>query len=72
MSGFRQNLRGCMDFIKVLIHDVCIIVCIVCEPTAVQDKLLDYRNSLIFSSKDSVLAPFIKIPWLRDFSFLFH
>ena len=46
MSGFRQNVRECMDFIKVLIHDVCIIVCIVCEPTAVQDKLLDYRKKL--------------------------
>ncbi len=46
MSGFRQNVRGCVDFIKVLIHDVCIIVCIVCELTAVQDKFLDCRKKL--------------------------
>ena len=37
MSGFRQNVSGCMDFIKVLIQNVCLIVSIVCESTAVQD-----------------------------------
>ncbi len=55
-SGFRQNVRGCMDFI---IQNVWLIVWIVCESTAVQDRLLDCRKKLNILS---VLAPFIKNP----------
>ncbi len=48
MFGFKQNVHGCMDFIKVLINDVCIIVCIVCESTAVRDKLLNCRKKAYY------------------------
>ncbi len=57
MSGFRQNVRGCMDFIKVLIHDVCLIVCTVCEPTNFPSVNIWLKRALL----PSWLAQFLRV-----------